>query len=244
MTELHRCSSRFSVRGRPIVVTLIDPPHSPDGTELPLDAPGVWEFHEEIDAPTEVAGFYCPARFTATGFGVSVEFTIRAGKSGIFVDHLEVTSSDDSEQSSLTLPLNRLAEQAIIAGGRVGLQFPKGFSGEISGVGGRVEVGADEYFVVPLRAHALSAAERERINAGGLANRQRKTKVNAVDEKTLLKVAEAFQKAPHGSKQDAVRKALGHASESTVRDYIRKARLKGYLEDVPDTDRRRNRRKT
>jgi len=244
VTELHRCSSRFSLRGRPIVVTLIDPPHSPDGTELPLDALGVWEFRDNIDAPTEVTGFYCPARFTATGFGMSVEFTIRAGKSGVFVDHLEITSSDNSSQSSLTLPLNRLAEQAIIAGGRVGLQFPRGFSGEIPGLAGRVEVGVDEYFVVPMRAHALSPAERERINTGALANRQRKPKVNAVDDATLRKVAKAYKKAPHGSKQDAVREVLTHASESTVRDYIRRARLKGYLEDVPTTDRRRNRRKT
>ena len=236
----HRCSSTFSLHGRRVIITMTSPSLSPHGSDVDITAPGVWEYHEEIDAPTPVAGFHCPATFTVEGFNFEIEFSIAVGANGVFIDRMS-TSFPEGASSTITLPLAMFAEQATAAAGRIGLQIPRDFSGSIAGVGGQVETG-DEWTVIPLEARRLTKGERDRIKLKRLLGQARKAKVNEISDEILRKVAKAHRDAPYGYKNDAVGKIVG-GSPSTVRDYIRKARERGLLEEVSNSDMRKNSRK-
>lgn len=220
---------------------MTSPALSPHGTDLDPTAPGVWEYHDAIDAPTIVAGFHCPASFRVDGFDFEIEFTTAVGSKGIIVDRLSTRFPDGVPSTTITLPLGMFVEQANAAAGRVGLQIPRNFSGSIPATGALVETG-DEWSVIPLEARRLTKGERDRIRLRGLSGQARKEKVNEISDDVLRKVAKAHRDAPYGYKVDAVRKIVV-GSDSTVRDYIRKARERGFLEDVSDTDKRKTRRK-
>lgn len=231
-------SIEFNYKTKRARITMTSP--SPDQ----LDAPGVWEYRDAITKPTIVAGFHCPASFVAEGLGPAIRFSIAFNPAkGVYIDRVEV-EFDGQSPASYAIPLTRLTEHAISAAGRIGLQFPKGFQGFSAELGATIETGVDEWFVMPLESRALRKKEREKIGTQDLlAPPPRKPKVNEVSDQMLRKVAKAHKSAKWGEKVDAVQAAIGGASESTVRDYIRKARERGFLADVSDQDRRKTRRK-
>lgn len=239
MDHPNRNSIEFTYKTKQARITMTSP--SPDV----LHAPGVWYYREDVDkGPKTVAGFHCPASFVVEGLGPKIRFSIALNSAKkVYVDRVEV-EFDGESPASYAIPLTRLTEHAISAAGRVGLQFPKGYAGFSDKLGAVVETGADEWFVVVLESRALRAPERRKIGAQDfVGSGPRKPKVNAIADEVLQKVAKAYGSAPYGDKLAAAKKAIGGASDSTVRDYIRKARERGFLADVADEDRRKTRRK-
>lgn len=228
----------FNYKTRRARITMTSP--SPDSFE----STGVWEYRDAITKPTIVAGFHCPASFVAEGLGPAIRFSIAWNPSkGVYIDRVEV-DFDGQSPTSYAIPLTRLTENAINAAGRIGLQFPKGFKGFSAELGATIETGVDEWSVIPLESRALRELERRKIGTQDLlAPPPRKPKVNEVSDQVLRKVAKAHKSAKWGEKVEAVKAAIGGASDSTVRDYIRKARERGFLADVSEEDRRKTRRK-
>lgn len=231
-------SIEFNYKTKRARITMTSP--SPDQ----LDAPGVWEYRDDVDkSPKTVAGFHCPASFVAEGLGPAIRFSIALNSAKkVYIDRIEV-EFDGQSPASYAIPLTRLTEHAISAAGRVGLQFPKGYAGFSDKLGATVETGPDEWFVVVLESRALREPERRKIASQEFVSVPRKPKVNEVSDQILRKVAKAHKNAKWGEQREAVQAAIGGASESTVRDYIRKARERGFLDDVSDQDLRKTRRK-
>lgn len=229
---------------------------------IPLDAPFWWPDRTPVDEPQVVSGFICPATFTVTGlpvpvtFGTGIVYAPGPPPTGkVTIGHLTVDTST-SVPKSLDLPLEALTRAAVRASTARGVLLPKNykaFTWNLSDPSTWVRAEADQPLPTgmsmivtddlpvpwPIHVGPISSDEEATLVARvtGLS-RPRRT---AITDDVLRETADVYRSAESDPRLAVA--TYFHVSPSTARQRIRKARERGFLEDVPDTDGRKARRK-
>jgi hypothetical protein len=212
----------------------------------PGEVHGGWQYwwqvlERELDRPQQVAGFICPARFRAVGLDGDFTFSTRLNdaRTQVVVDSIRVDLSHQTSPQTFPIPLGLLLKHALIASGARGLQLPPNWQGSVFSDGLTFATGDQKYVVIPTSVGRMTRTEQRQHNLPNLIGR---TRPKRVDDDLLRQVAEAYRSASRGDRYGAVQDQL-LVSKSTARNYIRRARDAGILDDVPDNDKRKARRK-
>ena len=215
-------------------------PWLPEGEISAIGWPYIWTVEDTApSSPKAVSGVISPARFRVEGLQAELEFTTipTSNPPGVAIGSVSVKFGDDSPRADWPIDLARLLRSAMTASAARGTHYPAGIV--LSAGSDDLEILSDsDSLVLANHIGPLSRSEARKIEGTLRVSRERPRQI---DEEVLREVAEIFQSTPK-AKYWNVAQAL-QVSESSARDLIRKARQEGFLPDVPDTDKRKARRK-
>jgi hypothetical protein len=175
------------------------------------------------------------------GLDGDVTFTTRLNDVGaqVVVDTIHVDLSHQTTPQNFPIPLGLLLKHALIASGARGLQLPPNWQGSVFGDDLKFATGDERFVVIPTSVGRMTRNEQRQHNLPDLIGH---TRPKRVDDDLLRQVADVYRSATQGDRYWAVQEKF-RVSKSTARNYIRRARAAGYLDDVPDSDKRKARRK-
>lgn len=255
------CRSSFRYRGQTVVVTMTTPSVRPN--TIPMDAPYFWPTAHgvTVETPTIVPGFIGAATFTVTGLAVPVEFgtglDFRPGPPATYTISISYVLVDTSTTlaPSLDIPLAALTRAAVQASTARAVLLPKNYKAlmpnsfdpttwvatDADRPPAGVPMITTDDFPAPFPIHVgpLSAEEDAALLARlfGTGRPRR----SAITDDVLRETADVYRNATSDPRLAVA--TYFQVSPSTARERIRKARERGLLEDIPDTDGRKARRK-
>jgi hypothetical protein len=243
----------FGVRGRSLTVTMTSPRVDDQRPTpgVPMNRPGIlWRVGKPAPSkPTRVVGCYvepdgAPATFSVGGLSVDVTFTLTQTDDGFGIGQLVMVGHDGQqlEQDDVDrLPLASLAKWALRAAGVHGTYFPGGYDGayvdtvnNVTIDSMRVVVPINEWAIHENLVRPLDDDEVVRLDVQGMTSKRR---VNAPTDDELRQVVETWQADGERGVADRF-----HVSIRTARRWVNRARSMGFLEQLPDTDKRKGRR--
>ena len=235
------CQSSFRFAAKQVTVSMIEP--FAKAGEVHGGWPYWWQVIErELGRPEQVSGFICPAKFQAVGLDGDVTFTTRLNDAGshVVIDSIQVGLSHQTTPPNFPIPLGLLLKHALIASGARGLQLPPNWTGQVfPGTSNKWTTSQDERFtVIPTSVGRMTKADQRHHDLPDLIGRTRQKRIT---DDLLREVAKVHQSVDR-DRTEAIVDAF-YVSPRTARDYISRARSAGFLPDVPDTDRRKARRK-
>jgi len=243
-----RCRWTFRDRGRTITVTMTSP-HVPPNV-VRLDVPIRWPV-SAVDRPTLVTGWIMPATFRVDGLGVDATFSTRAATRDdgiVFVAIDTVTVSPTVPTTDLDLPLAGLLRAAVKASGVRGIRVPSGerwtWDRADDPTSYRLADDTSSHFMTqdgpsdvwPLYVGPMSAEDEARLNVKAITGTGRATRTVLTDD-VLRAVADVYN-ANTGTGRRAVADHFT-IGLSAARERIRIARERGFIDELPSTDKRR-----
>lgn len=243
----------FGIRGRSLTVTMTSPQISDKrpARGMPSNRPGIlwWVGSPAPSKPTRVVGAYVepdgsPATFSVGGLTVDVTFTLTQTDDGFGIGKLEVVAQDGHqvEQDDVDrLPLASLVKWALRAAGVHGTYFPGGYDGayvdavnKVTIDSVRLVVPADEWVIHENQVRPLDDNEAVLLDVQGMTSKRR---ANAPTDDELRQVVATWLTDGERGVTDRF-----HVHVRTARRWVARARSRGLLEQLPDTDKRKGRR--
>jgi len=244
---------QFTDGRRVVTVTMLEP-QTPTDQGVKIGLPVVFtdpdQGTDRIGTVRELSGYLCPATFRVDGLPYRLTFTTAAADPVTRTDPADpivriaslTVTFDGLRPPDVDLPTRRLLNAALHASRTRVLRIPAGFRAA-------PDTGHPLLYVVNNPADAPvyltigpDGAGPSRADIRKLSGAH-KRRTNAVTDELLQQVADAHRNAAQGEKTKAVGQAVT-VSASRARELVRKARDRGFLEAVPDTDKRRRKEGT
>lgn len=224
-------------------------PHVPPNV-VPI-VPTCWPV-SDVDRPTLVTGWVQSATFRVDGLGVGATFSTRAATRDdgiVFVAIDTVTVSPTVPTTDLDLPLAGLLRAAVKASCVRGIRVPSGqwwtwdvwndpttyrLADDTSSPRGKQDSPSDPCFTVYVGP--MTAEDEARLNVKAITGTGRATRTVLTDD-VLRTVADVYNANPRATGR-AVARHFG-ISLPTARKWVNMARERGFIDELPSTDKRR-----
>lgn len=198
-----------------------------------------WREQIETTKPVASIGYAIPSTFEVTGLAHRYEFVVDRVRISAKVSRFAITefrvypkSEGGAVENLERLQLDSFLAKAVELATLQCVSYPKGYEGVVYANAELTEVHLntllrtekDELYsaIVGWKANASSQEVR------GVLGEAAPPRRNAVDQKTLRKVASIYKSAPQGQRYEAIAEWHG-SSVHNAKALVKKARAKGYL---------------